>query len=117
MDARMLTKSLTGLDIREQGRILKSEDHENPEYDRALVEVIGYTLGFMTEELSEVADDLGIPWPVQASTTLLAYRDDAEPLDWEQQEGCTCDAGQAEKAMGQPVAHRLGCLLVLGTQT
>ena len=110
MDIRDI-RQISTQDVLDWAKQLKSEGGTNPEYDRALVELTGHTLGCMTEELDEIAHALGIQWPVPASTTLLAYKDDAEPIAWEQEDGCICDAGRAEAVMGDKVAHTLMCVL------
>lgn len=41
---------------------LKSDDGENPEYDRALVELVGYSHGLPSDAFEKVGEILGIPY-------------------------------------------------------
>lgn len=43
-----------------QAKDLKSEDGENPEYDRALVELVSRTSGFTSDDYDTVAREIGI---------------------------------------------------------
>lgn len=47
-----------------EARALRSEDGENPEYDRALVELVTFASGGTTDDLPRTAADLGIRWPL-----------------------------------------------------
>ena len=46
----------------QEAQLLKSEDGENKEYDRALVELIGYVLGYDSDNQKEIADYIGIDY-------------------------------------------------------
>ena len=59
---------------------LRSEDGENPEYDRALVELVSRASGNSDDSFPSVAHTLGIPWtaapqPVPTEITLKVVLD------------------------------------------
>ena len=61
MDTRIaLGTTIHGDRLIEEARSLKSEDGENTEYDRALVELIIAVLGLSQQQFDEVANIIGI---------------------------------------------------------
>ena len=47
-----------------EAKDLKSEHGENPEYDRAMVELMTFATGGTTEDLPKTAAEIGIKWPL-----------------------------------------------------
>ena len=47
-----------------EAKDLKSEHGENPEYDRAMVELMTFATGGTTEDLRKTAAEIGIKWPL-----------------------------------------------------
>ena len=57
---RQFLRLVDGYTLRKEARSLLSEDNENPEYDRAIVELTAYALGGTADDLVDMGCQLGL---------------------------------------------------------
>lgn len=88
--------SRSAADIVQAARWLRSESGENPEYDRALVNMVSDLLGFNQDDYARVAAALGIPANQQADDSAEIRQIRAQLRKLGDEAGCA-DAARLRK--------------------